>query len=148
MKRILPLIYIVLTISGCSSPASVVAPYQQPEIYSATPTVDIITKEQVKNLTNENLALCEKNMNTYLNNKTYAPDTSACDAEVKFRIKNKRLTKAELNKDMQYAQQVNEMNAQIDEQTESIKKAVNSCYDNPVICHIHETESTLNEGGL
>lgn len=148
MKRILPLTFIILVISACSSPASVVTLYQQPEINSVSPSVDIITKEQVKNLTNENLAFCEKNMNTYLDNKTYAPDTSACDAEVKFRIKSKRLTKAELNKDMQYAQQVNEMNAQIGEQTESIKKAVNSCYDNPVICHIVETESRLNEGGL
>lgn len=148
MKRILPLTYIVLAISACSSPTPEATPYKQPEIKPVTPTVDIITKEQVKNLTNENLAFCEKNMNTYLNNKTYAPDTSACDAEAKFRIKHKKLTKAELNKDMEYAQQVNEMNSQIDEQTESIIKAVNTCYDNPVICHIHETESTLNEGGL
>lgn len=148
MKRILPLTFIVLAISSCSSPTPEATQYQQSEIKPVTPTVDIITKEQVKKLTNENLAFCEKNMNTYLNNKTYAPDTSVCDAEAKFRIKHKRLTKAELNKDMEYAQQVNEMNLQIDEQTESIKKAVNTCYDNPVICHIHETESTLNEGGL
>ncbi|ELY9612951.1 hypothetical protein ACEF96_003240 [Salmonella enterica] len=148
MKRLLPLTFIVLAISGCSSPTSEVTPYQQPEIKHTSQTVDLITKEQVKKLTNENLAFCEKNMNTYLDNKTYAPDTKACDAEVKFRIKHKKLTKAELNKDMDYAQQVNEMSAQIAEKAESIKKAINACYDNPVICHIHETESTLSEGGF
>ncbi|EJX0630297.1 hypothetical protein ODD08_000238 [Salmonella enterica] len=150
MKQFLPILFIA-AISGCSTPSSVVTPYQQPEaqpITHVSQPINVITKEQVKKLTNENLAFCEKNMNTYLDNTTYAPNTSACDTEAKYRIIHKKLTRAELNKDMEYAQQVNDMNAQIDEQTESMKKAISACYDNPVICHVHETEKTLNDGGF
>lgn len=60
MKRILPLTFILLAISACSSPTPEATQYQQPEIKPVMPTVDIITKEQVKKLTNENLAFCEK----------------------------------------------------------------------------------------
>ncbi|MBI0276283.1 hypothetical protein I6H07_10780 [Hafnia alvei] len=148
MKRLLLAMLYVTAMSGCSSTAPEIAPYQQPVVQQAPPVIKEITNEQVKNLTNEYLAFCEKNINTYLDKIEYAPNTKACDAEVDYRLKHKKLTKPELNKDMDYAQDINEMNAKIEQQSKSIDKAISACYDNPVVCRAHETDRTLDEGGL
>ncbi|HBX7755868.1 hypothetical protein AAHW25_10470 [Klebsiella pneumoniae] len=148
MKKVL-LAFLPLMLTGCVNPVN------QAPAYNPTPVVQpeeaplvTITPDQVKKLTNEYLAYCNVTPYTFLGKEQLASDKEACDKETKYRLKHKKLTKAEEQKNESYAKEMDDFDQKLKEQGQKSLKALEACNENPIICRIHMTDKELDEGGM